>query len=122
MDKQVLMVALVLDGPSLEIMEMEVAPMVMLIIQAAERDFTLDHKIQQVHQGLMREDLGKDIEVQASQGHMVALVVAVQAQTTTMIVIKAVVVVTLVEVHQLMVPIGLAVAVALTMPAATRIM
>ena len=96
------MVALVLDGASLEIMEMEVVPMVMLIIQAAERDFTLDHKIQQVHQGLMHEALGKDIEVQASQDHMVALVVAVQAQTTTMIVIKAVVVVTLVEIKHLM--------------------
>ena len=91
------MVALVLDGPNLDIMVMAAVTMVMHIIQDVEQGFTLVQKTQQAHQDLMHEGLGKVLEVLALQVHMEVLEVVEQAQTPIMIVTKVVLVGILVE-------------------------
>ena len=91
------MVALVLDGPNLDIMVMAAVTMVMHIIQDVEQGFTLVQKTQQAHQDLMHEGLGKVIEVLVLQVHMAVLEVVEQAQTLTMIVTKVALVGILVE-------------------------
>ena len=96
------MVILALDGHSLDQMGMEAVTMDIRITQDVEQGFILVQKIQQAHQDLMHEVLGKVIEGQVSQVHMAVLVVAEQDQTPTMIVIKAVLAVILVEIKHLM--------------------
>ena len=91
------MVAPVLDGPNLDIMGMAVVTMVIQIIQDVEQGFSLVQKIQQAHQDLMHEGLGKVIEALVLQVHMAVSEVVEQAQTLTMIVTKVVLVGILVE-------------------------